>query len=157
MGSSLLLLVGCRKDAPTVVVIADSADDLILFRLDKSARNLAVEDAADEGIQPGDEIAIHRRRCMGLPIPLSSVRKTDAGFVLSHSRPRFGCRCGTLRPSRRQIRSTRFWYTTQPAACSNAVIRRWPYRPAPAGPCEGGWSRCDPDKESVSGLPPLWR
>jgi len=29
---------------------------------------------------------------------------------LSHSRPRFGWRWGTLRPSRRQIRSTRLWF-----------------------------------------------
>ena len=36
----------------------------------------------------------------------------------------FGCLYGTLSPSRRQIRSTRFIFTTQPARCSKAVIRR---------------------------------
>ena len=42
----------------------------------------------------------------------------------SHSRPRFGCLRGTLRPSRRQIRSTRFAFTRHPAARSKAVTRR---------------------------------
>lgn len=42
----------------------------------------------------------------------------------SHSRPRLGCFCGTFSPSRRQIRSTRLWFTDQPAACSSAVTRR---------------------------------
>jgi hypothetical protein len=34
---------------------------------------------------------------------------------LSQSRPRFGCLEGTFSPSRRQIRSTRFLFTTHPA------------------------------------------
>src|SRR3546814_3972518 len=42
----------------------------------------------------------------------------------SHSRPRFGWRWGTFSPSRRQIRSTRLWFTDQPAVCSSAVTRR---------------------------------
>ena len=42
----------------------------------------------------------------------------------SHKRPRFGCFLGTLSPSRRQIRSTRFAFTRQPAARSKAVTRR---------------------------------
>jgi hypothetical protein len=42
----------------------------------------------------------------------------------SHSRPRFGWRGGTFSPSRRQIRSTRFRFTDQPASRSSAVIRR---------------------------------
>ena len=44
----------------------------------------------------------------------------------SHSHPRFGCRCGTFSPSRRQIRSTRFLFTSQPVSRSGAVIRRYP-------------------------------
>ena len=43
---------------------------------------------------------------------------------LSQSRPRLGRRRGTLSPSRRQIRSTRFRFTVQPADRSIAVIRR---------------------------------
>ena len=42
----------------------------------------------------------------------------------SHRRPRFGCRCGTFSPSRRQIRSTRLAFTTHPERRSSAVIRR---------------------------------
>ena len=42
----------------------------------------------------------------------------------SHSLPRFGWRCGTFSPSRRQIRSTRFRFTAQPVSRSNAVMRR---------------------------------
>ena len=34
----------------------------------------------------------------------------------SHSRPRRGCFCGTFRPSRRQIRSTRLRFTVHPAS-----------------------------------------
>ena len=43
---------------------------------------------------------------------------------LSQSRPLFGCFCGTFSPSRRQIRSTRLSFTTQPASRSMAAIRR---------------------------------
>lgn len=42
---------------------------------------------------------------------------------LNHSLPRFGCFCGTFRPSRRHIRKTRLWFTRQPSACRSAVIR----------------------------------
>jgi len=49
--------------------------------------------------------------------------------LLSRSRPFLGCVPGTLSPSRRQMRSTRFLFTTQPAALSRAVMRRWPQRP----------------------------
>ena len=48
---------------------------------------------------------------------------------LSHRRPRLGCLAGTFSPSHRQIRSTRFLFTVQPALRSNAVIRRYPYPP----------------------------
>ena len=37
---------------------------------------------------------------------------------------RFGCRLGTLSPSWRQMRWTRFAFTRQPSNRSNAVIRR---------------------------------
>ena len=47
----------------------------------------------------------------------------------SHKRPRLGCRGGTFRPSRRQIRSTRLRLTAQPTWRSSAVTRRYPYRP----------------------------
>ena len=50
----------------------------------------------------------------------------DAGSVIEQRRPFFGCFCGTLSPSRRQIRSTRFLFTTQPASRSRAVMRREP-------------------------------
>lgn len=33
----------------------------------------------------------------------------------SHNRPRLGCFLGTFSPSWRQIRSTRLWFTRQPA------------------------------------------
>ena len=53
----------------------------------------------------------------------------------SQSLRRFGCFAGTLRPSCRQIRSTRLWFTHQPSARSRAVIQgsrnariRWPSR-----------------------------
>ena len=42
----------------------------------------------------------------------------------SQSRPRLGCLAGTLRPSRRQIRSTRLSLTIQPASRSRAAILR---------------------------------
>ena len=42
----------------------------------------------------------------------------------SHSRPLPGCLAGTFSPSRRQILSTRLWFTFQPASLSIAVIRR---------------------------------
>ena len=48
---------------------------------------------------------------------------------VSQSRPRLGCLAGTLSPSRRQIRSTRLWFTLHPSHCSMAVTRRYPYRP----------------------------
>lgn len=44
--------------------------------------------------------------------------------ALGHNRPRLGCFCGTFRPSRRQIRSTRLRLTAHPAFRSNAVTRR---------------------------------
>jgi transposase len=43
---------------------------------------------------------------------------------LSHRRPRLGCFAGTFSPSRRQIRSTRLTFTTQPAFRNSAVMRR---------------------------------
>jgi hypothetical protein len=43
---------------------------------------------------------------------------------LSQSRPFFGCLAGTFSPSRRQIRSTRFTFTAQPASRRRAVMRR---------------------------------
>ena len=42
----------------------------------------------------------------------------------SHNLPRFGCRCSTFSASRRQVRSTSFRFTAQPASLNNAVIRR---------------------------------
>ncbi len=42
----------------------------------------------------------------------------------NQSRPFFGCLEGTFSPSRRQIRSTRFTFTAQPASRSMAAIRR---------------------------------
>ena len=42
----------------------------------------------------------------------------------SQSLPFFGCLLGTFSPSRRQIRSTRFAFTTQPAWRRSAVMRR---------------------------------
>ena len=43
----------------------------------------------------------------------------------SHSRFRLGCFAGTFSPSRRQIRSTRLTFTTQPALRNSAAIRRY--------------------------------
>ena len=65
------------------------------------------------------------------PLPLSSRRPSVSfgGFGLSQSRPRLGCLAGTLSPSRRQIRSTRLWFTLHPSHCSIAATRRYPYRP----------------------------
>jgi len=50
--------------------------------------------------------------------------ETNAGPVVEPEAPRFGCRFGTLSPSRHQIRSTRLWFTAHPSARSRAVIRR---------------------------------
>ena len=44
--------------------------------------------------------------------PLGLSLTHDTSF--SHSRPLLGCRAGTLSPSRRQLRSTRLWFTTHP-------------------------------------------
>jgi hypothetical protein len=41
---------------------------------------------------------------------------------LNHNLPRFGCLLGAFSPSRRQMRSTRLWLTSQPSALSIAVI-----------------------------------
>ena len=54
----------------------------------------------------------------------------------SRSRPRFGCLLGTLSPSRRQMRSTRFLFTAQPACLRRAAIRRWAWRPEARGPLD---------------------
>jgi len=43
---------------------------------------------------------------------------------LNQSLDLFGCFWGTFSPSRRQIRSTRFTFTAQPASRSRTVIRR---------------------------------
>ena len=48
---------------------------------------------------------------------------------VSQSRPRLGCLAGILSPPRRQICSTRLWFTLHPSHCSIAVTRRYPYRP----------------------------
>ena len=48
---------------------------------------------------------------------------------VSQSRPRLGCLAGILSPPRRQICSTRLWFTLHPYHCSIAVTRRYPYRP----------------------------
>ena len=37
-----------------------------------------------------------------------------------------GCLRGTFRPSRRQMRSTRLWFTCQPSGLRSAVMRRYP-------------------------------
>ena len=42
--------------------------------------------------------------------------QADARSSVSHRRPRLGCFLGTFSPSRRQIRSTRLLFTTQPVA-----------------------------------------
>ena len=47
----------------------------------------------------------------------------------SQSLPLFGCFFGTFSPSRRQMRSTRLWFTCHPSSLSSAVIRRYPYLP----------------------------
>ena len=57
-----------------------------------------------------------------------SLSRTQEPSV-SQSRPRLGCLAGTLSPSRRQIRSTRLWFTLHPSHCSMAATRRYPYRP----------------------------
>ena len=48
---------------------------------------------------------------------------------VSQSRPRLGCLAGILSPPRRQICSTRLWFTLHPSHCSITVTRRYPYRP----------------------------
>ncbi len=53
----------------------------------------------------------------------SGLRRTQEPSA-SQSLPFFGCFCGTFSPSRRQIRSTRFTFTAQPASRSSAVTRR---------------------------------
>jgi hypothetical protein len=54
-------------------------------------------------------------------------RIQDPSFI--HRRSRFGCRAGTLSPSLRQIRSTRFLLTPQPASRRRPVTRLYPYLP----------------------------
>ena len=48
----------------------------------------------------------------------------DARSIVQPQRPRLGCFCGTFSPSRRQIRSTRLSFTSQPARRSSAAILR---------------------------------
>ena len=50
--------------------------------------------------------------------------QADTQPSASHSRPRLGCFLGTFSPSRRQIRSTRLSFTSQPASRSKAAILR---------------------------------
>lgn len=57
-------------------------------------------------------------------VPGYSGRRRMHDPSLSQRRPRFGWRSGTLRTSRRQIRSTRLWFTVHPAWHSKAVTRR---------------------------------
>jgi hypothetical protein len=54
----------------------------------------------------------------------------------NYSRPRFGWRCGTFSPSRRQIRSTRLWLTDHPAIefTSTCLQRRIADAPAITSP-----------------------
>jgi hypothetical protein len=49
----------------------------------------------------------------------------DAGAVRQPEPPRLGCFSGTFSPSRRQTRSTRLSFTTQPAVdrSSSATLR----------------------------------
>jgi len=47
----------------------------------------------------------------------------------SQSLARFGCFCGTFRPSLLHILSTLLWFTFQPSCLSSAVILRYPYLP----------------------------
>ena len=54
---------------------------------------------------------------------LSGRRRTHDPS-LSHSLPLFGCLRGTFSPSRRQILSTRLWFTDHPRSLSSAVILR---------------------------------
>ncbi len=53
------------------------------------------------------------------------LRRTQEPSV-NQSLPRLGCLAGTLSPSRRQIRSTRLWFTLHPSRCSIALTRRYP-------------------------------
>jgi hypothetical protein len=50
--------------------------------------------------------------------------QTNARSVVEPQLTALGCRLGTFSPSRRQIRSTRLWFTNQPSRLSSAVIRR---------------------------------
>ena len=52
--------------------------------------------------------------------------QTDARAVVEPQTPAFRLFGRYLQPSQRQIRSTRFLFTVQPARRSNAVIRRYP-------------------------------
>lgn len=47
----------------------------------------------------------------------------DTGTIPSYNLLRLGCRWELFSPSRRQIRSTRLWFTNQPRSVE-AVIRR---------------------------------
>src|SRR4051812_9242329 len=49
------------QKALAAVVAADCSDHLAVARLDPAAGNLAVEHPADEAVEAGDQVAVHRR------------------------------------------------------------------------------------------------
>ena len=50
--------------------------------------------------------------------------QTHAGAVIEPQTSLLGCLAGTFSPSRRQIRSTLLWFTSQPSILSRAVTLR---------------------------------
>src|SRR5690606_37834220 len=57
------------QDALSGIVSTDAADHLAVLRLDTAAADLAVDHAADERVEAGDEIAVDRRRRVRIADP----------------------------------------------------------------------------------------
>src|SRR5690606_7481013 len=59
--SQSLLIVPAKargQDAPSGVILADTPDNFLILGLDPSTADLAVDDAANKGVETSDEVAI---------------------------------------------------------------------------------------------------
>src|SRR5690606_33016360 len=87
--SQSLLIVPAKargQDALAGVILSDTPDNFLILRLDPPTADLAVDDAANQGVEAGDEVAIDGGR--GVRIADAAVVGEEKIARLGHGRHR---------------------------------------------------------------------
>ena len=113
---------GFRRRGRALYFYARSSARFLSQPLRADAQALAAAGVPAEAIEQARTILGDALPALAWFEPCARTRTHDPSF--GHSLALFGCLPGTFSPSRRQILSTRLWFTLQPRVRSRAVILR---------------------------------